>query len=487
MTATPISEIPLIRDTLRASFRKGLTRPIEWRKHQLYQLARMLQDNAEAFADALGQDLGKPRLETYGFEIGAIVERILLTADRLDDWAKPTAVNSACVVYWSCLRQFTRFSDWQKPLKPTVYKAAKGTVLIIAPWNFPVVLSLQPLIGAIAAGCCAVLKPSEISPHFSALVAELFPKYLDPNAYRVVLAAVPETTKLLELQWDHIFYTGNARVARIISAAAAKHLTPLTLELGGKSPAIVDPSCDINLAAKRILWAKSHNCGQLCVAPDYVVIPRSHQEAFVSATKEWYAEFFPEGSMQSSSISRIVSPEHHARLMDLLKRSKGKVIMGGQTEGNTKIEITVLKDVPADDSFMDGEIFGPFLPIVPVDNFEDAIEFVRDRDHPLVLYAFTENPETKKRILDETMSGTIVFNDLIQQLSFNELPFGGVGQSGYGRQMAQYTFDAFSYERAGLDVPNEVEPFNAIRYPPYNDEKFKIMSAGVFSPIPSSS
>ncbi|KAJ6452619.1 Aldehyde/histidinol dehydrogenase [Mycena sanguinolenta] len=170
--------------------------------------------------------------------------------------------------------------------------------------------------------------------------------------------------------------------------------------------------------------------------------------------------------------------------MDLLKRSKGEVVMGGWTDGNTKIEITVLKNVPADDAFMEGEIFSPFLPIVPVDDFEDAIEFVRDRDHPPVLYAFTENPETKKRILDETMSGTIVFNDLIQQLSFHEPP--GVGQSGYGRQMAQYTFDAFSYERAGLDVPDEVEPFNTIRYPPY-DEKFKIMRAGVFLPIPTSS
>ncbi|KAJ6460175.1 Aldehyde/histidinol dehydrogenase [Mycena sanguinolenta] len=248
MTDTPISEIPLIRDTLRASFRKGLTRPIEWRKHQLYQLARMLQDNAEASAEALGQDLGKPRLETYGFEIGATVERTLLAAGRLDQWAKPIPINSARIVYRVCFTLISfSFSDWQKPLKPTVCKTAKGTVLVIAPWNFPVVLGLQPLTGAIAAGCCAVLKPSEISSHFSALIAELF---------RVVLGAVPETTKLLELQ---LFYPENARVARIISAAGAKNLTPLMLELGSKSPTIVDPSCEINLAAKRILWAKSHN------------------------------------------------------------------------------------------------------------------------------------------------------------------------------------------------------------------------------------
>ncbi|KAJ7351286.1 aldehyde dehydrogenase [Mycena albidolilacea] len=472
MPNTPLSEISVIRDALRTSFRKGLARPIEWRRHQLFQLARMMQENAEAFAEALTEDLGKPKLESYSFEIGAILERSLIGAQRLDDWAKPIPVDSP---------------DWQKPLKPTVYKAAKGTVLIIAPWNYPLVLGLQPLIGAIAAGCCAVLKPSEISPHSSALLAELFPKYLNPDAYRVVLGAIPETTKLLELQWDHIFYTGNARIARLISVAAAEHLTPLTLELGGKSPVIVDPSFNINLAAKRILWAKSQNCGQLCVAPDYVVIPRTSQEAFISALKEWYTEFFPEGSMESSSISRIVSPAHHERLMDLLNRSKGEVVFGGHTEGSTKIEVTVLKDVPADDSFMEGEIFGLFLPIVPVDNIEDAIEFVRNREHPLVIYVFTEDPKLKQQMLDETMSGGIVFNDLVQQLGFNELPFGGVGQSGYGRQISKYTFDSFSYERASIDVSSEMEQFNAVRYPPFNDEKFALMSGAVFLPIPASS
>ncbi|KAJ7846614.1 aldehyde dehydrogenase [Mycena olivaceomarginata] len=448
------------------------------RRHQLFQLARMMQENAEAFAEALTEDLGKPKLESYSFEIGAIIERSLIGAQRLDDWAKPIPVDSP---------------DWQKPLKPT------ATVLIIAPWNYPLVLGLQPLIGAIAAGCCAVLKPSEISPHSSALLAELFPKYLNLDAYRVVLGAIPETTKLLELQF---FYTGNARIARLISVAAAEYLTPLTLELGGKSPVIVDPSFNINLAAKRILWAKSQNCGQLCVAPDYVVIPRTSQEAFISALKEWYTEFFPEGSMESSSISRIVSPAHHERLMDLLNRSKGEVVFGGHTEGSTKIEVTVLKDVRADDSFMEGEIFGPFLPIVPVDNIEDAIEFVRNREHPLVIYVFTEDPKLKQQMLDETMSGGIVFNDLVQQLGFNELPFGGVGPSGCTSlvlfhpipmpteiQMADIyqstTSDSFSYERASIDV--SLGQFNAARYPPFNDEKFALMSGAVFLPIPASS
>ncbi|KAJ6542372.1 aldehyde dehydrogenase [Mycena vulgaris] len=469
MPTTPISEIPLIRDTLRTNFRNGVSRPLEWRKHQLLQVARMLQENKELFAESLAQDLGKPKMDVYS-EIGMMIERAIISARALDDWAKPVVVE---------------VPDWQKPWKPTVYTAAKGTVLIIAPWNYPLGLCVQPLLGAIAAGCCAVLKPSELSPHCAERLAELLPKYLDPAAYRVVLGGVPESTKILELQWDHIFYTGNGRIARIIAAAAAKHLTPLTFELGGKSPVIVDPSFDVKLAAKRTLWAKSQNCGQLCVAPDYVLIPRTHQDEFIAALKDSYAELFPEGSLNSDSICRIVSPAHHARLVDLLTRTRGEVVLGGQMEGNSKIEITVIKNVPADDSFMEGEIFGPFLPILPVDTLEDALEFVRDRDHPLVLYAFTENAELKKKILDETMSGGVAFGDLVQQLAVKELPFGGVGESGYGSQVLKHTYEAFSYNRSTVDIPQEVEPFNAVRYPPYDDEKFKVMTAAAFLDVPA--
>ncbi|KAJ7849901.1 Aldehyde/histidinol dehydrogenase [Mycena leptocephala] len=213
------------------SFKRGVARSLEWRKEQLLQVGRMVQENREAFADSLIKDLQKPQIETYFSEIGLVVELALISVKDLDNWAKPMAV--------------------------------EGTVLIIAPWNYPLVLTLQPLLGAIAAGCCAVLKPSELAPHFASLLADLLPKYLDPNTYRVVLGAVTETSKLLELRWDHIFYTGNSRIARIISAAAAKQLTRLTLELGGKSPVIIDPPYDIAVAAKRILWARAQNCGQI--------------------------------------------------------------------------------------------------------------------------------------------------------------------------------------------------------------------------------
>ncbi|KAJ7263482.1 aldehyde dehydrogenase [Mycena rebaudengoi] len=469
MPSTPMAEIPVIHETLRANFKKGVARSLEWRKDQVLQLARMVQDNDKAFAAAIARDMNKPSVETYFVEIGNMVSRCLQSAAGLDEWAKPVEVEAP---------------DWQKPWRPTIHKGAKGTVLIISPWNYPLVLSLHPLLGAIAAGCCAVVKPSEVASHYAELLAELFPKYMDQNAYRVILGGVPETTKVLELQWDHIFYTGNGRIARIVATAAARHLTPLTLELGGKSPVIVDPAYDIALAAKRILWGKSQNCGQLCVAPDYVLIPRAHQDAFIEALKASYNEFFPEGSLKSSSMSNIINPHHHARVMDLVKRTKGQVALGGGTMGTEKIEITVLRDVAGNDSTMEEEIFGPILPIVPVDTLEDAIEFVRERDHPLAFYVFSQDPKIKKLVLETTMSGAVAFNDTFQQLAVDLLPFGGVGASGYGSQTLKYTFEEFSYARATIDVPKEAEPFNAARYAPYNDEKFKVMTAGAFLGIP---
>ncbi|KAJ7220729.1 aldehyde dehydrogenase [Mycena pura] len=464
---TPISEIPEIRKALGESFRKGVPRPLEWRKHQLLQLARMLQEHCEAFAKAIEKDIGKPKLEMYSHELGTGIARSIASAQALEDWNRPVVVDAP---------------DWQKPWEPTVYRAAKGTVVIIAAWNYPIFGLVQPLIGAIAAGCCAILKPSEISPHIAELLAELCPKYLDPRAYRVVHGGIPETTAVLKLPF---FYTGNNKVARIIAREAANHLTPLTLELGGKSPVIVDPKYDLKLAAKRILWAKALNCGQNCIAPDYVLIPRTNQDEFVDALKTAYAELFPDGSMQSDSISRIVSTQHYTRLMGLLNGTQGQVVTGGRSDGQIKIELTVIKDVRPDDCLLDSEIFGPLLPIVPVGSIDEAIEFVCARAHPLALYAFTENPKIKQQILEETASGAAVFNDCFMQQAVDGLPFGGVGDSGYGRQCGKASFDTFSYERASIDVPKEMEPFYAARYQPYDEHKLKLLGAAVTAPIPN--
>ncbi|KAF8428056.1 aldehyde dehydrogenase [Boletus edulis BED1] len=472
---TPIREIPKIRETLRATFKAGVTRPLEWRKHQLYQLARLAQNEADAICDALNKDLSKPKLEVLMAEVGAVVERATKSAEQLDAWAAP---------------EHPDVPDWHKGWKPTVHKAPRGTALIISPWNYPFILNSQPLMGAIAAGCCAVLKPSEVSPHLSQLVTDLLPKYLDPSAYRVVNGAVSETTKLLELQWDHIFYTGNSRVARIIAAAAAKHLTPLTLELGGKSPVLVDSAYDMRLAAKRILWGKCNNAGQICVAPDYILVPRSKQDEFVEGLKEAYKTFFPDGAIGASHYGSIVNESHFNRLSSLLDRTKGEritdVFEGRKDTARKRIEPTVVKNVQDDDPLLEEELFGPILPIVPVDSLDEALAFINARPHPLVLYAFTEDPNVKQRLIDETQSGGLVFNDTFQQLAVNELPFAGVGQSGYGYQVMKYTFDTYTQLRSSIDIPKEAEPFLQLRYPPHGPEAVKALSSAVHLSIPES-
>ncbi|KAF8438329.1 aldehyde dehydrogenase [Boletus edulis BED1] len=490
---TPIKEIPKIRETLRATFKAGVTRPLEWRKHQLYQLARLAQNEADAICDALNKDLSKPRLEVLRTEVGNIVERATKSAQKLDVWAAP---------------EHPDVPDWQKGWKPTILKAPRGTVLIMSPWNYPFILTFQPLIGAIAAGCCAAIKPSEVSPHLSQLISDLLPKYLDPSAYQIVNGAVPETTRLLELQWDHIFYTGNGRVARILAVAAAKHLTPLALELGGKCPVLVDSTYDMDLAAKRILWGKCNNAGQICVAPDYIIVPRSKQGEFVESLKKAYKTFFPDSALGASHYGSIVNDSHFHRLSSLLERTKGEkvtdIIEGRKDAARKRIEPTVVKNVQDGDPLLEEELFGPILPIIPVDSLDEAFAFINARPHPLVLYAFTEDPNIKQRralclpftvcfisrkhfiVIDETQSGGLVFNDTFQQLTVDELPFAGVGESGYGYQVMKYTYDTYTQLRSSVDIPKEAERSLQLRYPPHGPEAVKALSRAVHLPIPQS-
>ncbi|KAG6374211.1 aldehyde dehydrogenase [Boletus reticuloceps] len=387
------------------------------------------------------------------------------------------------VPYW-----FRETSDTYPPY--SIFKAPRGTVLIMSPWNYPFILTFQPLIGAIAAGCCAAIKPSEVSPHLSQLISDLLPKYLDPSAYQIVNGAVPETTKLLELQWDHIFYTGNGRVARILAVAAAKHLTPLALELGGKCPVLVDSTYDMDLAAKRILWGKCNNAGQICVAPDYILVPRSKQDEFVEGLKKAYRTFFPDSALGASHYGSIVNDSHFNRLSSLLERTKGEkvtdIIEGRKDVARKRIEPTVVKNVQDGDPLLEEELFGPILPIIPVDSLDEALAFINARPHPLVLYAFTEDPNIKQRLIDETQSGGLVFNDTFQQLTVDELPFAGVGESGYGYQVMKYTYDTYTQLRSSVDIPKEAEPSLQLRYPPHGPEAVKALSRAVHLPIPQS-
>ncbi|KAF9522163.1 aldehyde dehydrogenase [Crepidotus variabilis] len=466
---TQLEEIPKIHAALRKTFRSGITKPIAWRRHQLHQLARLAQENADEIADCIYKDLGRPKQEAIMGDVAAVIERSLIVASNLEEWAKP---------------EEPTVQPWQQSWNTRVEKQPKGVALIISPWNYPFILSVQPLYGAISAGCCAVIKPSEFSPHVSAFLAKAIPKYLEASAYKVILGAVPEITRVLELKWDHIFYTGNGRVARIISAAAAKHLTPTTLELGGKSPVLVDSSADIDISAKRILWGKVNNSGQICVAPDYILAEKAIVPQLIDSIKKHSQDFFPDGALVSKSYGKIVTDAHFNRLKGLLQRSKGKVVLGGQWDEKTRgIEPTVVI-VEEEDALLEDELFGPILPILPVESIDEALQYLQDRDYPLILYGFSNNKVNKQKILDATMSGAVAFGDTFQTVAVNEVPFGGVGESGHGSQNLKYSYDSFSYLRPVFDIPFQDEQFFGARYPPYSEKSLEFFSALLKAPIP---
>ncbi|KAF6765618.1 Aldehyde/histidinol dehydrogenase [Ephemerocybe angulata] len=505
--STPLSEINEIHAALSSTFLTSLSAHIEpspsttstgypllslaYRQHQLLQLARLVQENADALCNSLWIDEGKPRQEVVMAEIGAVIGRALRSAKELESW----------VGGGEEIGEDVKLEGWQEGWKARVDKKAKGVVLIISPWNYPIILTFQPLCGAIAAGCPALIKPSEVVPTFSKLLAELVPKYLDPAAYRVALGGIPEITKILELKWAHIFYTGNGRVARIISAAAAKHLTPMTLELGGKSPVIIDGANlgegVLEVAARRVVWGKVNNAGQICVAPDYVLIEPAYIPAFIEACRTALESFFPEGALNSADYGRIVSEAHFARVKGLLRDTKGKVVIGGGaldgSEGQEGarargVEPTVVvldEATAADDVLLQDELFAPILPIFPVASVAAALEYVRAHEHPLVIYAFTESESVKREVKAGTMSGNVVFNDTFNQLSVDDIPFGGVGESGYGRQPLKWTFEEFVYLRSVVEVPFSEEPKFGGRYPPSSKETLDFFEGCLKIPIPS--
>ncbi|KAJ7114602.1 Aldehyde/histidinol dehydrogenase [Mycena crocata] len=460
-------------DELQKSFQGGKTLPLEYRRKQLLQLARMFQENSVGLSDALYSDLGRHKLEVSLPEIGPVVGGAVRAAASLEEWNKP---------------EKPQVEEWRSGWDTTIYKTPKGVVLIIGPWNYPYVTTIVPLIGAIAAGCPCIVKPSEFAPACAQILAELFPKYLDPAVYRIVNGGVAETTALLDLKWDHIFFTGSGAVGRIVAAAAVKHVTPLTLELGSKSPVFIDAgNTDLEIAAKRILWGKQQNAGQLCVSPDYILVPRAYQDATVEAFKKAYRTLWPhpKGALDPlSEMSVMLNPSHHERIMKLLSRTKGNLVHGGNTEGTKRIEPALVANVGLDDALMEGENFGPIIPLVPVDDLQAAIQIIRERPVPLVIHVFTDSEETKNQFLNSTRSGTLVLNDTFIQLGVYEMPFGGHGESGYGSYLGKFSFDTFVHRRSYINVPPAAEPFMLNRYPPYTEEAFQALSAPANVKIP---
>ncbi|MDH5492598.1 MAG: aldehyde dehydrogenase family protein, partial [Myxococcales bacterium] len=421
--------IPRVVEGLRRSFDEGRSRSIEWRRSQLDALLLLVREKRDEILDALAQDVGKPRLEAYAAEVAFMEKDILHVRKHLERWMRPEKVSTPAVLQ----------PGWSR-----IYKDPLGVVLIIAPWNYPFQLALSPLVGAIAAGNCAVIKPSEVAPATSALIAQWLPYYLDGSCIAVVEGAVAETTKLLAERFDHIFYTGNGTVGRIVMQAAAKHLTPVTLELGGKSPCIVDPSADLDVAARRIVWGKFYNCGQTCVAPDYVLVHESVHDALVNRMVATVREFWGDDPQQSKDYGRIVNARHHQRLMALM--ASGDAITGGTgDQGDRYIAPTILKNVSAESKVMQDEIFGPILPVLSVTDMDAAIAFVNARPKPLALYLFASDRGVQEEVLARTSSGGVAVNHAILHLTVPDLPFGGVGESGMGAYHGQASFDTVTH------------------------------------------
>jgi aldehyde dehydrogenase (NAD+) len=451
---------PAIADTverLRTAFADGRTRPASWRRAQLAALEAMLDAQEGEFAGALKADLGKSEIEAYMTEIEFLRSEARHARRKLNAWMRPRRVATPLLA---------------QPGRARLVAEPLGVALIIAPWNYPLMLALSPLIGAIAAGNAAAVKPSEIAPHTSAAIAKHLPAYLDPDAVAVVEGGVEAATALLGERWDKIFYTGNAAVGRIVMAAAAQHLTPVTLELGGKSPCIVLADAEVDVAARRIVWGKFLNAGQTCVAPDYVLVERSQEAALLGALTAAIAEFYGPDPAGSEDFARIVNDRHFARLVPLL--NDGEVVAGGASDAGTRyIAPTVLTKVALGSAVMRDEIFGPILPVLPVDGLDEAIAFVRTRPKPLALYLFSESRAAAARVTAQTSAGGMAVNETVLHLAVPSLPFGGVGESGIGAYHGEFSFRAFSHEKAVL--ARWSRPDLRLRYPPMTRRKFGIL------------
>jgi len=445
----------------RAYFLSGKTRPAEWREQQLAAVGKLVTEQAETLSKALWSDLRRNSVEAAAADLRFVADEADYARRRVRRWMKPR-------------REGTPLILW--PGRTTVHFDPLGVGLIIGAWNYPIQLTLSPLIAALSGGNAAVLKPSEVSPACAEALATLVPKYLDREAVSVVTGGADETTALLELQWDHIFFTGGPPIGKIVMTAAAKHLTPVVLELGGKSPAIVDSSANLTVAARRIAHGRWLNAGQTCTAPDYVLVSKDVARPFLERLKATVLGFYGADPQKSPDYGRIVSTRHFDRLKGLLGR--GTVFHGGQHDRDDRfIAPTILTDVPSDAPVLQEEIFGPILPVLEVDGVEQAIQHVNARPHPLGLYVFAGDEGVADRIFTSTASGDAALNDCAVHPVVRELPFGGVGNSGMGKYHGEWGFRAYTNARGVLRRGTRVDP--PLRYPPYRDNWLRNRLMGV--------
>ncbi|KAJ4795214.1 Aldehyde dehydrogenase [Rhynchospora pubera] len=449
----------LVND-LRRSFQTGKTMPYKWRVAQLEGILRLMNEREKEIMEALWSDLAKPRTEAYLHEISLSKAGCKFALKELKNWMKPEKVPSLIATFSSTAQ---------------IVPEPLGVVLVISAWNYPFALIIDPLIGAVAAGNAVVLKPSEVAPSTSAFFAKFLPHYVDTSCIQVVEGGVTETTELLEQKWDKIFYTGSGTVGRIVMAAAAKHLTPVALELGGKCPVVFDSDVNLKVAVKRMAIGKwGCNNGQACIAPDYIITTKSFAPKLVDAFKETLKEFYGEDPLESADLSRIVSSNHFRRLTDFLDEENipEKIVHGGgRDEKHLKIAPTVLLDVPHDSLIMKDEIFGPLLPIITVEKLEDCFELINSRPKPLAAYLFSKNKRLEEEFVQKVFAGGILINDVALHVANPHLPFGGVGESGTGAYHGKFSFDTFSHKKAVLSRGYATEMRIRARYPPYTHHK----------------
>lgn len=431
----------------RDFFATGQTQSYEYRIAQLKKLKAAILDRQEEIVQAARDDLGRPEFEGY-FEIGVLAE-LSHAIKKLKRWMKPQRVGLPLA---------------QLPGSAWIQSEPLGSVLIIGPWNYPFQLVISPLIGAIAAGNCAIIKPSEIAPATSKVVAELTEAIFPPHYVSVQEGGVEVAQSLLAEKFDHIFFTGGTRIGQIVMEAAAKTLTPVTLELGGKSPCIVDSDIKLEVAAKRIVWGKFLNAGQTCVAPDYLLVKEEIKSEFVATLKRVILEIYGEDPSQSPDLSRMVSDRQFDRVVSLLEGEE--IVVGGQHHKETKfIAPTVLDNVEQSAPIMQEEIFGPILPVLTYESIEEAISFVNKRPKPLALYIFSQDKSLQENVLANTSSGGVCINDVVLQLAIWDMPFGGVGNSGIGAYHGKHSFNTFSHQKSILRKPFWLDL--DWRYPPY--------------------
>jgi aldehyde dehydrogenase (NAD+) len=437
----------------RNCFLSGRTRPVEWRESQLEALHALMTERAGDFFDALWKDLRRNRVDADATDVKYVADEAAYARHHLRRWMNPLHVSTPLIM---------------APGRTEIRFDPLGVGLIIGAWNYPIMLSLSPLVAAIAGGNAAVVKPSEVSPACADAIARLVPQYLDTDAFSVVVGGVPETTALLAQEWDHIFFTGGPPIGKVVMAAAAKNLTPVVLELGGKNPTIVHDSADLRVAARRIAQGRWMNAGQTCTAPDHVLVFRSVAADFLAQLKEAVVGFYGAEPQNSPDYGRIVNARHFDRLTRLI--GSGEVYHGGQHDRDDLfIAPTILVNVAPDSPVMQEEVFGPILPVLEVDSVDEVIRCVNAQPAPLGLYVFSEDADVSTRILDATRSGDAAVNDCTVQPLVRELPFGGVGNSGMGKYHGEWGFRAYTNARGVLYHSTMLDP--GVRYPPYSEHE----------------